>query len=88
MTCTHTSTRVDGGRVGAAVREHLVQSILSRVPVVMVQLGVVAAWIVYLLDGWNLATALLVSGAVAGFDYFGSVAGQWSPRRREPAHGS
>jgi ABC-type multidrug transport system fused ATPase/permease subunit len=67
--------RVDGGRVGAAVREHRVQSVLFGVPVVMVQLGVVAAWIVYLLNGWDLAAALLVSGAVAGFDYFGSVAG-------------
>ena len=67
--------RVDGGRVGAAVREHRIQSLLLGVPVVMVQLGVVAAWIVYLLGGWNLAAALLVSGAVAGFDYFGSVAG-------------
>lgn len=67
--------RVDGGRVGAAVREHRVQSILLGVPVVMVQLGVVAAWVVYLLGGWDLAAALLVSGAVGGFDYFGSVAG-------------
>ncbi|KAA0095513.1 ABC transporter ATP-binding protein [Mycolicibacterium sp. P1-18] len=67
--------RVDGGRVGAAVREHRIQSILLGVPVVMVQLGVVAAWVVYLLGGWDLAAALLVSGAVAGFDYFGSVAG-------------
>lgn len=67
--------RVDGDRVGAAVREHRVQSILLGVPVVMVQLGVVAAWIVYLMGGWDLAAALLVSGAVAGFDYFGSVAG-------------
>ena len=31
--------------------------------------------IVYLLDDWSLAAALLVSSAVAGFDYFGSVAG-------------
>jgi ATP-binding cassette, subfamily B, bacterial len=67
--------RVDRGRVGAAVREHRVESALFGVPVVMVQLGVVAAWIVYLLNGWDLAVALLVSGAVAGFDYFGSVAG-------------
>ncbi|MGV9799357.1 ATP-binding cassette domain-containing protein [Mycobacterium sp. NPDC003449] len=67
--------QVDSGRVGAAVREHQVQAVLFGVPVLMVQLGVVAAWIVYLLDGWNLAVALLVSGAVAGFDYFGSVAG-------------
>lgn len=67
--------RVDGGRVQAAVREHRIEAVLFGVPVVMVQLGVVAAWIVYLLDGWSLAAALLVSGAVAGFDYFGSVAG-------------
>jgi ABC-type multidrug transport system fused ATPase/permease subunit len=67
--------RVDAGRVGAAVREHRIQAILLGVPVVMVQAGFVAAWIVYLLGGWNLATALLVSGAVAGFGYFGSVAG-------------
>ena len=66
---------VDGGRVQAAVREHRIESVLFGVPVVMVQLGVVAAWIVYLLDGWSLAAALMVSGAVAGFDYFGSVAG-------------
>ncbi|MGJ0121033.1 ATP-binding cassette domain-containing protein [Williamsia sp. MIQD14] len=68
-------SRVDDGRVDAAVREHRVQSVLIGVPVVMVQLGVVAAWTIYLLDGWGLATALLVSGAVAGFDYFGRVAG-------------
>ena len=35
---------VDGGRVDAAVREHRVQALLDGVPVVMVQLGVVAAW--------------------------------------------
>ncbi|KQR98447.1 ABC transporter [Williamsia sp. Leaf354] len=68
-------TRVDDGRVDAAVREHRVQSVLIGVPVVMVQVGVVAAWTIYLLGGWGLATALLVSGAVAGFDYFGRVAG-------------
>ncbi|MGU3655014.1 ATP-binding cassette domain-containing protein, partial [Mycolicibacterium sp. A43C] len=64
-----------GGRVRAAVREHRIDSVLFGVPVLMVQFGVVAAWIVYLLDGWNLAAALLVSGAVAGFGYYGSVAG-------------
>lgn len=67
--------RVDGGRVQAAVREHRIESVLFGVPVVMVQLGVVAAWVVYLLDGWSLAAALMVSGAVAGFGYYGSVAG-------------
>jgi ATP-binding cassette, subfamily B, bacterial len=66
-------TRVDRGRVDAAVREHRVESILALVPVVTVQLGVIAAWTVYLFGGWSLASALLVSGAVLGFDYFGSV---------------
>ncbi|WP_232678889.1 ABC transporter ATP-binding protein [Nocardioides sp. R-C-SC26] len=66
---------VDGGRVDAAVKEHRVQALLDGVPVVMVQLGVVAAWAVYVADGWGLATALLVSGAVNGFDWFGRVAG-------------
>lgn len=67
-------TRVDSGRVDAAVREHRVMSVLALIPVVLVQLGVVAAWAVYLTGGWSLASALLVSGAVLGFDYFGSVA--------------
>jgi len=67
--------RVDGGRVDAAVREHRVQAVLDGVPVVMVQGGVVAAWGVLVAGGWGLATALLVAGAVNGFDWFGRVAG-------------
>jgi ATP-binding cassette subfamily B protein len=67
--------RVDQGRVEAAVFEHRVQAVLDGVPVVMVQCGVVAAWATYFLGGWNLATAILVSGAVNGFDWFGRVAG-------------
>ncbi|MDO9380723.1 MAG: ABC transporter ATP-binding protein [Nocardioidaceae bacterium] len=67
--------KVDGGRVDAAVFEHRVQAVLDGVPIVMVQLGVVAAWATYFLGGWGLATALLVSGAVNGFDWFGRVAG-------------
>ena len=66
---------VDGGRVEAAVREHRVQALLDGVPVVMVQCGVVTAWAVLVLGGWDLATALLVTGAVSGFDWFGRVAG-------------
>lgn len=66
---------VDGGRVDAAVREHRVQAVLDGVPMLMVQCGVVAAWAVYLADGWGLATTLLVANAVAGFDWFGRVAG-------------
>ena len=66
---------VDGARVGAAVREHRVQSVLDGLPVVLVQLGVVAAWAIHVAGGWGLATALLVSGAVSGFDWFGRVAG-------------
>jgi ATP-binding cassette, subfamily B, bacterial len=67
--------RVDDGRVSAAVREHRVQAFLDGVPVVMVQCGVVVAWAAVLWGWWGLATALLVSGAVNGFDWFGRVAG-------------
>jgi ATP-binding cassette subfamily B protein len=67
--------RVDRGRVDAAVREHRVQAVLDGVPVVLVQCGVVTGWLVYLLGGWGLSTALLVTTAVAGFDWFGRVAG-------------
>lgn len=66
---------VDAGRVRAAVREHRVQAVLDGVPIVLVQCGVVTAWLVLLLGGWDLSTALLVSTAVAGFDWFGRVAG-------------
>jgi ABC-type multidrug transport system fused ATPase/permease subunit len=67
--------RVDAGRVNAAVREHRVQALLDGVPIVMVQCGVVAGWLVYFAGGWGLATALLVTTAVSGFDWFGRVAG-------------
>jgi ATP-binding cassette, subfamily B, bacterial len=66
---------VDGGRVEAAVREHRVQALLDGVPIVMVQVGVVSAWAVLVAGGWGLATALMVAGAVNGFDWFGRVAG-------------
>jgi len=67
--------QVDGGRVEAAVREHRVQAVLDGVPIVLVQCGVVVGWLVLLLGGWDLSTALLVTTAVAGFDWFGRVAG-------------
>lgn len=67
--------RVDGGRVDAAVREHRIQAALDGVPVILVQLGVVVTWAVYVAGGWGLATALLVSGAVMGYEWFGRVAG-------------
>ncbi|HET9501255.1 MAG TPA: ABC transporter ATP-binding protein [Marmoricola sp.] len=66
---------VDSGRVAAAVKEHRVQAFLDGVPTVMVQCGVVAAWAIYFRGGWSLAVALLVANAVAGFDWFGRVAG-------------
>lgn len=68
-------SKVDDGRVEAAVFEHRVQAVLDGVPIVMVQVGVVAAWALYLWDVWGLATALLVATAVNGFDWFGRVAG-------------
>jgi ATP-binding cassette subfamily B protein len=67
--------QVDAGRVDAAVREHRVQALLDGLPIVLVQCGVVSGWLVYLLGGWDLSTALLVTTAVAGFDWFGRVAG-------------
>ncbi len=66
---------VDGGRVDAAVREHRVQALLDGVPIIMVQCGVVAAWAGLVTGQWGLATTLLVANAVAGFDWFGRVAG-------------
>lgn len=66
---------VDHGRVDAAVREHRIQALLAGVPIVLVQVGVVTAWAVHLAGVWGLATALLVSNAVNGFDWFGRVAG-------------
>lgn len=66
---------VDSGRVEAAVKEHRVQAFLDGVPALMVQCGVVAAWGIYFGGGWGLATALLVTNAVSGFDWFGRVAG-------------
>ena len=66
---------VDSGRVEAAVREHRIQALLDGVPIVLVQCGVVAGWLVLLQGGWGLATALLVTTTVNGFDWFGRVAG-------------
>ncbi len=66
--------QVDDGRVAAAVKEHRVQAVLDAVPLVLVQCGVVAAWAIHVAGGWGLGTAILVSGAVAGFDWFGRVA--------------
>lgn len=66
---------VDGGRVEAAVREHRIQALLDGVPVVMVQCGVVAAWGGLVAGYWGLATTLLMTNAVSGFDWFGRVAG-------------
>ncbi|MHA7132300.1 ATP-binding cassette domain-containing protein [Oerskovia turbata] len=66
---------VDAGRVRAAIFEHRVQAALDGVPIVMIQLGVVAAWAGLLAGAWDLATALLVANAVNGFGWFGVVAG-------------
>lgn len=66
---------VDSGRVAAAVREHRVQAVLDGIPVIMVQVGAVAAWWAYDAGSWSLAITLLVVNAVNGFDWFGQVAG-------------
>ncbi|WP_432507043.1 ATP-binding cassette domain-containing protein [Kineococcus arenarius] len=67
--------RVDDARVRASVREFRVRAVLEGVPVVLVQLGLVATWWLHLRGTWGLATALLVSTAVAGSSYYGQVAG-------------
>lgn len=67
--------RVDDGRVEAAVFEHRVQAVLDGVPIIMVQVGSVVAWGALLAGVWDLASTLLVAGAVAGFNWFGVVAG-------------
>ncbi len=75
-TAVHRHLReIDQGRVGAAVREHRIQGLLDGVPMVLVQCGVVGSWLIYLGGGWGIATALLVSTAVGGFEWFGRVAG-------------
>ncbi|GAA0618460.1 ATP-binding cassette domain-containing protein [Sporichthya brevicatena] len=64
---------VDSPRVGAAIREHRVRAVLDSVPPLLVQCGMVLCWLIYLTGGWGLATALLVTTALEGFDFFGRV---------------
>ena len=66
---------VDAGRVEAAVTEHRVRALLDAVPRLMVQAGAVAAWLGLLLGWWGLPTALLLASSIAGFEFFGRVAG-------------
>jgi ABC-type multidrug transport system fused ATPase/permease subunit len=66
---------VDAGRVAAVVREYRVRTLLDGMPGLLVQLGVVVTWTAHLTGVWNLATTLLVTTAVAGSDYFGTVFG-------------
>ncbi|QYN32005.1 ABC transporter ATP-binding protein/permease [Pseudonocardia sp. DSM 110487] len=67
--------RVDERRIAATVREQRVRMLLEGTPALLTQLGVVTAWAVHLAGGWDLATALLVSTAVAGSGWFGTVFG-------------
>ncbi|WP_432561192.1 ATP-binding cassette domain-containing protein [Kineococcus sp. SYSU DK003] len=67
--------RVDSTRVQASVREFRVRALLEGVPGILVQTGIVATWALHLLGWWSLAEALLVSTAVAGASYYGTVAG-------------
>ncbi|QWC85062.1 ABC transporter ATP-binding protein/permease [Nocardioidaceae bacterium] len=66
---------VDGGRVEAALVEHRVRALLDAVPRLMVQTGAVVAWLGLLLGWWGLPTALLLASSIAGFEFFGRVAG-------------
>ncbi|PWJ55198.1 ABC-type multidrug transport system, ATPase and permease component [Quadrisphaera granulorum] len=66
---------VDARRVEASVREQRVRVVLEGIPGVLVQVGVVAAWVLFLQGAWGLGTALAVATAVSGFGWFGIVAG-------------
>ncbi|MEJ5915249.1 ABC transporter ATP-binding protein [Pseudokineococcus sp. 1T1Z-3] len=66
---------VDDVRVRASVRENRLKALMQGVPVVLAQAGVAAGWVLYLLDVFDLATAILVTGAVSGSTWFGTVAG-------------
>ncbi|WP_369053382.1 ATP-binding cassette domain-containing protein [Kineococcus terrestris] len=66
---------LDDRRVRASVREHRVRALLDGVPGVLVQAGIVLTWGFHLSGRWDLATALLVSTALAGSSYYGTVAG-------------
>jgi ABC-type multidrug transport system fused ATPase/permease subunit len=66
---------VDDVRVAASVRENRTKALLEGVPVVLVQLGVAAGWALYLAGAWDLRTAVLVTTAVTGSAWFGTVAG-------------
>ncbi|WP_202925863.1 ATP-binding cassette domain-containing protein [Goekera deserti] len=67
--------QVDARRVGATVRETRIRTLLEGAPVLLVQLAVVATWTLHLTGAWDLATALTVSTAVAGFGWYGTTAG-------------
>ena len=66
---------VDEVRVQASTREFRVRALLGGVPGLLVQVGLVLTWALHLDGTWSLATALLVSTAVAGTSYYGTVAG-------------
>ncbi|MEJ5869258.1 ABC transporter ATP-binding protein [Pseudokineococcus sp. 5B2Z-1] len=66
---------VDDVRVSASVREMRTKALLEGVPVVLVQAGVAAGWALYLLGAFDLRTAVLVTTAVTGSAWFGTVAG-------------
>jgi ABC-type multidrug transport system fused ATPase/permease subunit len=66
---------VDRVRVHASVREFRVRALLEGVPGILVQCGIVLTWLLHLSGRWSLADALLVSTAVAGASYYGTVAG-------------
>ncbi|MEJ5945209.1 ATP-binding cassette domain-containing protein [Pseudokineococcus basanitobsidens] len=66
---------VDHVRVRASVHENRLKALLEGVPVVLVQVGVVAGWVLYLVGVFDLSTAVLVTTAVTGSAWFGTVAG-------------
>ena len=49
--------------------------LLTGVPAVLCQAGIVGSWAAYLTGVWSLATALLVTTTLSGFSWFGVTAG-------------
>lgn len=66
---------VDAQRVKASVFEQTVSGVLHSIPMLLVNLAVLASWWLWYSGTWDLATTLLVGSAAMGFQYMGIVSG-------------
>ncbi|MCX7522474.1 ABC transporter ATP-binding protein [Microbacterium sp. STN6] len=65
----------DTSRIALSIRENHVRNIFWSVPGLLVQLGVVAAWVLYAAHVWGLASTLLMTTALGTFAWNGFTAG-------------